>query len=430
MREVFANVTYRHLFIAQVVALLGTGLLTVGLGLFAYDLAGPRGGQVLGIALTIKMLAYVFVSPVRAAMTSHLSRRSVLIAADLVRAAVAVALPFVSDVWQIYLLVFLLQAASATFTPTFQSVIPDVLHSERSYTRALSLSRLAYNLEAVASPMLAAALLTVLAYNDLFLGTTLGFLASAALVLSTRVPARVGQERTSFRERLTRGTRIYVAIPQLRSLLGMYFAVACGTAMIIVNTPVLVGARLGLSEQQVPLLLAVSGFGEMIVALILPRLLDRRADRGPMLIGTLAIPVTLMVAGAGLAVLDGGAAWGAVLLLWLLLGAAISMVLTPSGRLIRRHVSESDRPAVFAADFSLSHACYILTYLTAGIIGAVSGMATAAATLGALAIIGGVIAATSGRPARWLRTPCERRRGGTLGPVDAPSSSRALDRTI
>lgn len=395
MREVFASRTYRHLFIAQVVALLGTGLLTVGLGLFAYDLAGPRGGQVLGIALTIKMLAYVFVSPVMAALTSHMSRKNVLIAADVVRAAVALALPFVTDVWQIYLLVFVLQAASATFTPAFQSVIPDVLHSERSYTRALSLSRLAYNLEAVASPMLAAALLTVLAYNDLFVGTVLGFLASAALVLSTHVPARARQEKTSFRERLTRGIRIYTAIPQLRSLLGMYFAVACGTAMIIVNTPVLVGARLGLTEQYVPLLLAVSGLGEMIVALALPRLLDQRPDRGPMLMGTIAIPLSLVTAGMGLAILDGGAAWGAVLLLWLILGASISLVLTPSGRLIRRHVSESDRPAVFAADFSLSHACYIITYLAAGIIGANAGMAAAAIALGVLAVLGVAFAVTS-----------------------------------
>lgn len=404
MREVFASRTYRHLFIAQVVALLGTGLLTVGLGLFAYDLAGPRGGQVLGIALTIKMLAYVFVSPVMAALTSHMSRKNVLIAADVVRAAVALALPFVTDVWQIYLLVFVLQAASATFTPAFQSVIPDVLHSERSYSRALSLSRLAYNLEAVASPMLAAALLTVLAYNDLFVGTVLGFLASAALVLSTHVPARSRQEKSSFRERLTRGTRIYTAIPQLRSLLGMYFAVACGTAMIIVNTPVLVGARLGLTEQYVPLLLAVSGLGEMIVALALPRLLDQRPDRGPMLIGTIAIPLSLVTAGVSLAVLDGGAAWGAVLLLWLMLGASISLVLTPSGRLIRRHVSESDRPAVFAADFSLSHACYIVTYLAAGIIGANAGMAAAAATLGGLAVLGVLFAVTS-RPYEHAPAP-------------------------
>jgi len=42
MLGVIQNRTYRDL--AQVVALIGTGLLTVALGLLAYDLAGQRRG--------------------------------------------------------------------------------------------------------------------------------------------------------------------------------------------------------------------------------------------------------------------------------------------------------------------------------------------------------------------------------------------------
>ena len=64
-------------------------------------------------------------------------------------------LPFIGEVWHVYVLIFLLQSASATFTPTFQSVIPQVLEDEQDYTAALSLSRLAYDLESVLSPALA-----------------------------------------------------------------------------------------------------------------------------------------------------------------------------------------------------------------------------------------------------------------------------------
>ena len=60
----FKNRSYRHLFLAQVIALAGTGLLTVALGLLAYQLAGQRAGAVLGTALAIKMVAYVTVAPV------------------------------------------------------------------------------------------------------------------------------------------------------------------------------------------------------------------------------------------------------------------------------------------------------------------------------------------------------------------------------
>ena len=176
MLSVLNNRTYRHLFTAQVIALVGTGLMTVALGLLAYELAGADAGAVLGTALAIKMLAYAGVAPVAQAFADRLPRRSLLVALDLVRAAVALCLPFVTEVWQIYLLIFVLQAASAGFTPTFQATIPDILPDEEDYTKALSLSRLAYDLESLISPMLAAALLTVISFQNLFAGSVLGFL--------------------------------------------------------------------------------------------------------------------------------------------------------------------------------------------------------------------------------------------------------------
>ena len=69
MLAILKNRTYRHLFAAQVIALLGTGLMTVALGLLAYDLAGADAGAVLGTALAIKMIAYVGVAPVAQAFT-------------------------------------------------------------------------------------------------------------------------------------------------------------------------------------------------------------------------------------------------------------------------------------------------------------------------------------------------------------------------
>jgi predicted MFS family arabinose efflux permease len=125
---------------------------------------------------------------VASALLHRLPTRAVLVGADVTRAAVALSLPFVTEPTQIYVLIFALQAASATFTPTFQAVIPAVLVDPDDYTRGLSLSRLAYDLESLASPALAAALLTVLGFGTLFYGTAAGFVASAALVISTRLP--------------------------------------------------------------------------------------------------------------------------------------------------------------------------------------------------------------------------------------------------
>lgn len=382
MLAVLTNRTYGRLFLAQVIALLGTGLLTVALGLLAFNLAGDSAGTVLGTALAIKMIAYVTVAPVVGAFAAQLSRKTFLIAMDLVRAAIALLLPFVSEIWQIYVLIFLLQSASAAFTPTFQATIPDVLPDEADYTKALSLSRLAYDLESLVSPMLAAALLTLISYHWLFSGTVVGFLVSAALVLSVTLPAWPAVARSGgVYDRTTRGMRIYLATPRLRGLLALNMAAAAGGAMVIVNTVVFVKGRLGLGDGQVAIALACFGGGSMISALALPRLLERLPDRRVMfsaalvLCGVLLMAAVLLFAVASIDVSTSTnaadvALWPGLLVIWLLLGLGYSAVQTPSGRLLRRSAHAEDRPAIFAAQFALSHACWLITYPLAGWLGA------------------------------------------------------------
>lgn len=67
------------------------------------------------------------ISPIIGGLASSLPRKRLLVALDLVRAAMVACLPFVTEVGQIYVLVFLMQAASAGFTPTFQATIPDII---------------------------------------------------------------------------------------------------------------------------------------------------------------------------------------------------------------------------------------------------------------------------------------------------------------
>lgn len=367
MLGVLSNRTYRHLFTAQVIALVGTGLATVALGLLAYELAGGDAGMVLGTALAIKMIAYVGVAPVAAAFAERLPRRAVLVSLDLIRAAVALLLPFVTEVWQVYVLIFVLQAASAGFTPTFQATIPDVLPDEKDYTKALSLSRLAYDLESLVSPILAAALLTLVNFHTLFAGTVIGFLASAALVVSVILPSPKASEPRGIYDRTTRGTRIYLATPRLRGLLAINMAVAAAGAMVIVNTVVVVQAEYGLTQRDTALALAAFGGGSMLAALALPKLLELVPDRAAMLAGISLLVVSLLV---GMAL----PAYRALLPLWFVLGIGYSAAQTPSGRLLRRSSWPEDRPALFAAQFALSHACWLVTYPLAGWLGTTVGI--------------------------------------------------------
>lgn len=392
MLSILSNRTYCHVFMAQVIALIGTGLATVALGLLAYDLAGDSAGAVLGTALAIKMSAYILVAPIAAAFADKFPRRTMLVTLDLVRALVAIILPFVTQIWEIYLLIFVLQSASAAFTPAFQATIPDILPDEREYTRALSLSRLAYDLESVISPMLAAALLSVMSFHNLFAGTAVGFLASAALVASVTLPRM--QELTvkrSIYDKTTRGMRIFLKTPRLRGLLALNMAVAAASAMVIVNTVVLVQADFALSQRSTAIALAFFGGGSMLSALALPKLLDRMSDRSPMLLGT-----ALLVFGLGLGIFLEN--YQALLMLWALLGAGYSLSQTPAGRLLRRSSASEDRPALFAAQFTLSHSCWLVTYPLAGWVGATWGTQAAFIALSIVAALSLVTAGCIWRP--------------------------------
>lgn len=390
MLDVLANRTYRHLFVAQVFALAGTGLLTVALGLLAFELAGAETGVVLGTALAIKMIAYVGVAPIVGAFANQLPRRTFLVAMDLVRAAIALLLPFISEVWQIYVLIFLLQSASAAFTPTFQATIPDILPDERDYTRALSLSRLAYDLESLLSPALAAALLTIISFHWLFGGTAVGFLCSAALVLSVMPPQPAKSERKGgIYDKTTRGMRIYLKTPRLRGLLALNLSVAAAGAMVIVNTVVIVRGVLGLPESDVAVALGCFGGGSMAAALLLPKVLDRLPDRTVMLPAAALLGVVLLAFSA--ATWSGSIGWVALLVTWGLLGISYSAVQTPTGRLLRRSAQAEDRPALFAAQFALSHACWLVTYPLAGWLGAAAGVPVTLAVLGVVTLVGAAL---------------------------------------
>ncbi|MFP4405369.1 MFS transporter [Rhodosalinus sp.] len=382
MLEILEVRTYRHLLIAQVVALMGTGLATVALGLLAYDLAGGNAAMVLGTVFAIKMVAYVTVAPVAAALAERMHRRRVLVALDLVRAAVALCLPIVSEVWQVFVLILILQAASAAFTPIFQATIPDVLPEEDRYTRALSLSRLAYDLESLLSPALAALLLVAFSYDTLFLGTVAGFAASAALVVSVVLPTPKPSASRGFYDRTTRGIRIYFKTPRLRGLLAFSMAVSAAGAMVLVNTVVLVKDGLGLGDSAVAVAMGAFGAGSMLAALSLPRMLDTMSDRPVMCVGAVMMVLGLI----GLAVWDGafGLSQSALLAAWLTIGIGYSAVLTPSGRLLRRSSQPEDRPAVFAAQFALSHACWLLTYPLAGALMTLGGEVVALSVCSAL----------------------------------------------
>ncbi|MCP4002130.1 MAG: MFS transporter [Gammaproteobacteria bacterium] len=375
------NAAFRKLFSAQVIALAGTGLTTVALTLLAYDLAQENAGIVLGTALAFKMLAYVVFSPVVGGFAHRLPRKELLVSLDIVRAGVVLLMPFVTAVWQIYALIFLLNLFSAGFKPVFAATIPDILPDECDYTKALSYSRLAYDLENLLSPMLAGIALLFFSYTGLFVANSGAFLISAVLILITGMPVTKPQDRLGgIWAQISFGVVAYMKTPRLRALLTLYLAVSSASAMVIVNTVVYVKENLGGADTQVAMAFAAAGFGSMLAALSVPKILNAVSDRLVMLTGA-------VVMGVGVLGISSAPDLSSMLPVWFCIGLGWSLVQTPAGRLVNRSAAPGDRAAYFSAQFALSHAAWLVAYPIAGQLGAYFGITTTALIMGSAILV-------------------------------------------
>jgi MFS family permease len=184
--------------------------------------------------------------------------------------------------------------------------------------------------------------------------------------------------------------RAFAIIWRLRGLLAFNLTAAAAGAMVIVNTVVFVRSLMRLGEADVAIALAAFGAGSMTAALLLPSILERVSDRSVMLTGAAGQVLGLLLVGA--VSVASAPSWLALLAIWALIGLSYSSVLTPSGRLLKRSSHQEDRPSIFAAQFALSHACWLLTYPLAGWLGATFSMAAAAFALAGVAALGSLAA--------------------------------------
>jgi hypothetical protein len=173
-----------------------------------------------------------------------------------------------------------------------------------------------------------------------------------------------------------------VRTPALRAVLALNLAVAAGGAYVLVQYVLIAREAYQRGDGTAAVLMAALGAGSITVAVLLPRALAALPERALMLGGAGVVTVATAAVAAALTVPGTG---GLVLVaaLFALVGAGWAAAETPVGRIIARSTPERDRPAVFAAQFSLSHACWLVTYPLAGWLGGL-GLGSAALVLAAV----------------------------------------------
>ncbi len=378
-KKLWRNRNYLLLFSAQIISLLGSGVTTVGLALFAYQLTGGASATaVIGNALFLRILAFLLFSQPAGVIADRVSRKKILIIADVARFGLLALFPFITEVWQIYTLIFFINAVIAFFTPTFEASIPEVVGDEH-YVKALSYSRVALDIEAVVAPAAAALLITTLGLRWVFWFDAFTYLVSAALVMFAVVPFVAKQvvplSVRVFLSEIQTGTRILLREPSLRQALILSFAEATAGAAAIVATVVYVRDALGRGDTAFALVMAALGLGSTVAAILLGRATGRYEQ-------SVTDKIELhnrRHAWAERALVFGGVLLGLLLLpgifvpplfifaaLWFLNGAGQALIAIPSSTLLAEHSDEAERGKAYAAHFALTHACWLVTYPAIG----------------------------------------------------------------
>jgi MFS transporter, NRE family, putaive nickel resistance protein len=363
--EILQNPVFAKLYIAQTINLIGDSLTWLGLALLAFDLAGESSGTVLAGALTLRVTAFVLLSPLAGAIADSVDRKKLMIATHLGRMVIVCLLPFVTQVWQIYAIVLCLNGFAAFFTPTYTATIP-LVTTPTTHSKAIALSSATYQILGVLGPGLAGSFAAFVGTRSVFFLDGITFLAAAILILTLpgRLMVTQNQQPRTIRRTLNDiriGTVCLWADAPMRYALVMQLIAAIAGAEILVNTVSHIQGTLNLGKLEYSWAMAAFGIGATLASVGLGR--GKQKFNLTVYIGAGAVLITLALLPANWTHLGG------LLLLWSIAGMGQTLVNVPTQTLIADRVAVEIQGRVYGAQFAWSHFWWAFSYPLAGWMG-------------------------------------------------------------
>ncbi|MGD1951897.1 MAG: MFS transporter [Leptolyngbyaceae cyanobacterium] len=359
------NQTFVRLYLAQTINLVGDALTWLGLALLAFELVGDGAGTVLATALTLRVLAFVVLSPIAGAIADQVDRKRLMIVTHLARMGIVCLFPFVTQAWQIYGIVLLLNVFYAFFTPTYTATIP-LVTTDADRPQAIALSSATYQLLGVLGPGLAGGVAAWVGTRQVFFLDSITFLLATILIVTLpgQLMAKQNQQtRKSSRvlQNIGAGTRCLFADAPIRYALMLQFVGAIAGAQILVNTVGHVQSGLQLGKLEYGWVMAAFGIGATLASVGLGN--SRRQLNSVLLTSFGTVLITLALLPANLVNLGG------LLVLWAIAGIGQTLVNVPTQTLIADRVAVEAQGRVYGAHFAWSHLWWALAYPLAGWLG-------------------------------------------------------------
>jgi MFS family permease len=371
------NRNFRRLWLAQIVSEIGDWFYTLSIYTLLLQLTGHASS--VALALVLQVLPQTFAGPTAGVVNDRLKRKHVMIAADLVRFGVVLAMLLVrsrSMVWLVYPLLLAETTMAAFFEPARSSVIPNIA-AESEMLVANTLSSATWSVNLLIGAAVGGVVAAFFGRNVVFILNALSFLASAILIGGMHFAEPHAEAAGPLRPRdLIDFSPVLEGIRYIRShptLLPTVFAKAgelmVGPSWVIFTVmgahefavhgrgiDAAGGAMLGMS-----ILLGGRGLGALFGPLISARWAGQRDNRLRLgiLFGYLTISVGYGVLGASRSV------WMAAVCA-MLAHAGGSTVWVFSTTLLQIHTEDRFRGRVFAADLGLGSLTFAVTAYAAG----------------------------------------------------------------
>jgi len=361
------NHLFAKLYLAQTISLMGDAFTWVGLALLAYQFGEERAAVILATALTLRVTAFIIFSPFAGVLADRISRKKILYTTHFIRMGIVGCLPFVTEEWQIYVLFFLMNVFNAFFSPTYRSIIPQIVEKSL-YRQAIGLSAATYQLLGVLGPGLAGIMAIWLGARDIFFVDAATFVIAGILLLSLPKSALDVTEKQdddtvahSTWQDVLKGIHLLFSNQYVRFALFIEFVTAVSGALILVNTIVLVKGGLDLTDKVYGIIMAAFAIGAMVAAFVSGAIDKSKSRRTSLIIGALILGVSISFANY----LD----FSMLFIVWIVAGLGQSLAEIPSETLIGETVPIEAQGKVYGSHFAFSHLWWAFAYPLAGFLG-------------------------------------------------------------
>ncbi|CAN5485190.1 MFS transporter [soil metagenome] len=361
------NSVFARLYFAETISLIGDAFTWVGLALLAYQFGRERSAVILALALTLRVAAFIIFSPFAGVLADKVDRKKILYITHFFRMAIVACLPFINAEWQIYVLVFLLNVFNAFFTPTYHSVIPQVVNKD-IYRQAVGLSTATNQVFGILGPGLAGIMAIWFGARQIFFVDAASFIIAGILILTLpgslmRRPAvsESKSKKLSTWQDILKGARLLFGNKLIRFALSIEFVSAIAGAQILVNTIGHVKSGLHLNDQHYGWVMAAFGIGAAIAAFVSGAIDKSRSRKTSLIIG--ALMLGLAITGTNYV------SFGMMLALWVVAGLGQSLAEIPSETLIGENIPAAEQGKVYGSHFAFSHLWWAIAYPIAGFLG-------------------------------------------------------------